>query len=64
MYSVKTCGTCQHERRFAYESPCNECYELRSSAKQNFYVRQEGLLKECEETGKACDYGNCGDCGR
>ena len=60
MYSVDTCGVCVHERKCAYEPPCCDCSVLRSTKKVSYF--EKVVVKECEETGKSCEYGCCEDC--
>lgn len=60
MYSVLTCGTCVHDRKFAYDHPCNSCNELSSRHKKSNYEKLK--IKECEVTGKSCDFGICSEC--
>ena len=37
MYSVETCGCCIHEKKCAYESPCDDCNVLRSRCKESHF---------------------------
>lgn len=61
------CGTCKYETLRAYESPCNTCRILNSSA-TNWAPREEGAINEMKHC-STCKYGGnaefdtpCFDC--
>ena len=50
MYDVLVCGVCTHERTCAYESPCNNCSELKEFGKESYFERMDGDCGESCET--------------